>query len=204
MPFLTQFCRRCVVCCCQEDVSSASSKAAAASVRQQDGGRALAKDCRQPPELRCDGSIARIHRPSAQQVGAHSGVRCSPPKPAHLRHVSCWLSAQDWEPVAERIAVTAWGIDEALGLENAVIMTKQVPLEEEEKPTEEEPLWQCAPAPPVLTSRRWCDRSPHSDLVRTPRLRLSEHFACGVRRALVNAGMIGLLGGWVGKNIGLL
>ena len=50
--------------------------------------------------------------------------------------------------MAERIAVTAWGIDEALGLENAVIMTKQVPLEEEEKPKEEEPLWQCAPAPP--------------------------------------------------------
>ena len=121
----------------------------------------MAKDCRQPPELRCDGSIARIHRPSAQQVGAHS-ARCSQPKPAHLRHVSCWLSAQDWEPVAERIAVTAWGIDEALGLENAVIMTKQVPLEEEEKPTEEEPLWQCAPAPNILTSRRWCDRSPHS------------------------------------------
>ena len=81
MPFLTQFCRRCVVCCCQEDVSSASSKAAAASVRQQDGGRALAKDCRQPPELRCDGSIARIHRPSAQQVGAHSARHKKLPRP---------------------------------------------------------------------------------------------------------------------------
>ena len=105
----------------------------------------------------------RAHTPPLRAAGGRT-LRALQPKPAHLRHVSCWLSAQDWEPVAERIAVTAWGIDEALGLENAVIMTKQVPLEEEEKPKEEEPLWQCAPAPPVLTSRRWCDGSPHSDL----------------------------------------
>ena len=50
VPNERPFCRRSAVSCCQEDVSSASSKAAAASVRQRDGGKALANDCRQPPE----------------------------------------------------------------------------------------------------------------------------------------------------------
>ena len=166
----------------------------------------MAKDCRQPPDLRCDGSIARIHRPSAQQVGAH-GACCSRRRLSLLTCGTCRLSPQDWEPVAERIAVTAWGIDEALGLENAVIMTKQVPLEEEEKPKEEEPLWQCAPAPPPRSHSfrraKRCDNRAWCDWLRTDR-RLSGHCAFGVRRALVNAGMLGLLGGWVGKNIGLL
>ena len=51
--------------------------------------------------------------------------------------------------------------------------------------------------PSQRLNRAWCD------WLRTDR-RLSGHCTFGVRRALVNAGMLGLLGGWVGKNIGLL